>query len=68
MGAVLALVELGGTSQTGCCQCGRKFHGKCPQVGVHRDGGFTLIFGVGCLTPYFSVKSMGGHDVSLLLD
>ncbi len=29
-------------------------------VGVHRDGGFTLIFGVGCLTPYFSVKSMGG--------
>ena len=29
-------------------------------VGVHRDGGFTLIFGVGCLTPYFSVKKYGG--------
>ena len=30
-------------------------------VGVNRDGGLTLIFDVGCSTPYFSVKKYGGY-------
>ena len=29
-------------------------------VGVDRDAGLTLIFDVGCSTPYFSVKKYGG--------
>ena len=29
-------------------------------VGVDRDTGLTLIFNVGCSTPYFSVKKDGG--------
>jgi hypothetical protein len=37
-------------------------------VGVDMDTGLTLIFDVGCSTPYYSMKSMGGHDVSMLLD
>ena len=60
MGAVLALVESGGTSQTGCFNVEENSMESVHNVGVHRDGGFTLIFGVGCLMPYFSVKKYGG--------
>jgi hypothetical protein len=35
---------------------GRKVH----NVGGDRDGGLTLIFDVGCSTPFFSVKKYGG--------
>ncbi len=37
-------------------------------VGVDMNTGLTLIFDVGCSTPYYSVKRMWTHDVSMLLD